>query len=75
MSDLCALIGADTIDVVSLRHMGEPRHVMLVDDGGHESRRPVNHEATRLYWANCRPGTTHQIVGDVVIAPDSDFAE
>lgn len=35
---------------------------------------PVNHEATKLYHAICRPGTTHQIVGDVAIAYDEDFA-
>ena len=36
--------------------------------------KPVNAEATRLYHAVCLPGTTHEIVGDVVIVPDSDFA-
>lgn len=36
---------------------------------------PVNHEATRLYHLNCRPGITHQIVGDVVIVPDDDFEQ
>jgi hypothetical protein len=35
---------------------------------------PVNQFATVLYLANCVPGTTHQIVGDVVVAPDEDFA-
>jgi hypothetical protein len=48
-------------------------------DGHHElkpvrARKPVNEKATNLYWANCKPGTTHQIVGDVVIVPDDDFA-
>lgn len=38
------------------------------------ARKPVNAEATRLYREVCVPGTTHQIVGDVVIVPDSDFA-
>jgi len=37
-------------------------------------RKPVNAEATRLYHEVCIPGTTHQIVGDVVIVPDSDYA-
>jgi hypothetical protein len=36
--------------------------------------KPVNVEATRLYLLNCKPGTTHQIVGDVVVLPDEDFA-
>jgi hypothetical protein len=38
------------------------------------AKKPVNVEATRMYHANCRPGTTHQIVGDVAIVPDEDFA-
>lgn len=35
--------------------------------------KPVNELATALYHANCRPGTTHKIVGDVYVAPDSDW--
>jgi hypothetical protein len=31
------LIGAETLDVVKLRHLGEPLHVMLVDDNGYET--------------------------------------
>lgn len=38
------------------------------------ARKPVNAEATKLYHAVCRPGTTHQVVGDVAIARDADFA-
>lgn len=38
------------------------------------ARRPVNERATLWYWAVCKPGTTHTIVGDVVIARDADFA-
>ncbi len=90
--ELLALMGAETIDTVVLHHLGEPRHVMLVDDAGYEveeiqhspahferrpvrARKPVNAEATRLYWLNCRDGTTHQIVGDVIVVPDGDFAD
>ena len=36
--------------------------------------KPVNVEATRLYHENCLPGTTHQIVGDVLVVPDHDYA-
>jgi hypothetical protein len=36
--------------------------------------KPVNAWATMLYHANCKRGTTHQIVGDVVVMPDEDFA-
>ena len=90
MQRMHELIGAATLDTVSLHHMGEPLHVMLVDDNGYETvtiehdgytemrpiraRKPINIEATRLYHLNCLPGTTHQIVGDVVIVPDEDFA-
>lgn len=90
MKELCQAIGAQTIDTVRMRHMGYPVHVMLVDDNGYDTHaeidgdtttlvpvralKPVNVEATRLYHLNCVPGTTHQIVGDVVIVPDEDFA-
>lgn len=74
MSELQRLIAAEGLDTVSLRHLGRPLHVMLVDDTGLIDGKPVNPEATRLYHANCRPGTTQPICGDVVIVPDSDFA-
>lgn len=83
------LIGATMFDTVNLRHLGHPLHIMIVDDNGYETkaitkgvvtelktvraRKPLNQEATRLYHANCHPGTTHQIVGNVAIVPDSDF--
>ncbi|AOY94305.1 hypothetical protein BKK79_35955 [Cupriavidus sp. USMAA2-4] len=63
-------IGADALDVVRLR---DRAHVMIVDDFGHPKGLPVNEKATQLYWEICRPGTTHQIRGTVVIVPDSDF--
>lgn len=89
--ELQKLLGFDTFDTVHLRHLGNPRQVMLVDDYGYETetvevfpghielrptkaRKPVNAKATELYLANCRPGTTHAIVGDVAIVPDEDFA-
>jgi hypothetical protein len=68
------LIGADTLDTVNLRHLGYPMHVMLVDDLGHKKGLPVNVEATKLYHANCYPGTKHQIRGDAVVVLDDDFA-
>lgn len=90
MDELKRLIGAESIDSVNLRHLGWPLQVMLVDDHGHVTvpvetaaslelvsvghRKPVNAKATALYLANCIPGTTHKIVGDVVIVPDEDFA-
>lgn len=92
LSAIRELIGAaDGLDTVPLHHLGEPLHVMLVDDRGYDfeviqhspghfehrathARKPLNPEATRLYHMNCKPGVTHQIVGDVVVVPDLDFA-
>lgn len=89
MARICELIGASTLDAVALHHMGTPLHVMCLDDEGWETetiqrgnqlilqpvraRKPVNAKATELYLRNCMPGTTHQIVGDVVVLPDSDY--
>ena len=91
ITEVCKLIGASTLDTVALHHMGDPLHVMMVDDDGYETRalrkpggvtelvpiqarKPVNQKATELYHRNCHPGTTHQIVGDVVVMPDTDYA-
>lgn len=73
MADIKRLINASSLDTVNLRHMGAPGYVMVLDDLGHDRGLPVNVEATRLYHLNCRPGTTHQIRGDVVMVLDSDF--
>lgn len=75
IADICQMIGADTLDTVILRHLGDPRHVMIVDDTGMIDGRPINAKATELYRTNCRPGTTFGIHGDVVVVPDSDYAE
>jgi hypothetical protein len=74
LSEIKTRLGIDTFDTVNLRHMGHPAHVMLVDDLGHPNGLPVNAEATKLYHANCKPGTTHTIRGDVIVVPDMDFA-
>ena len=90
LRDVAKIIGAETLDTVIMRHMGNPMHVMLVDDAGWEfeavevspghiehrtirPRKPINAKATELYLKNMRPGTTHEIAGDVVILPDEDF--
>ena len=89
MQEATTLIGATSTDTVCLRNMGEPLHVMIVDDHGYEvtpiqhtwgielrptrARKPLNEKATALYHLNCVPGTTHQIVGDVVVTPDEDY--
>lgn len=75
LQDVQKMIGADTLDIVLLRHMGKPAHVMIVDDTGMIDGRPVNVKATALYHANCRPGTIYPIHGDVVVVPDHDYAE
>lgn len=75
IQDVQTMVGADTLDTVILRHLGEPMHVMLVDDCGAINGSPVNVRATELYHANCRPGVTQPIYGDVVIVPDGDYAE
>lgn len=64
------MIGADVVDTVNLRD----GRVMLVDDVGHPKKLPVNREATGLYHSVCRPGTTHEIVGDAAVCWDEDFA-
>jgi hypothetical protein len=74
----------DTV-VLTMRDR-RPDLVMIVDDHGYESRgvetatgvelvpvralKPVNRKATELYWSVCVPGTTYEIVGDVVICHD-----
>lgn len=81
------LIGAGILDSVNLR---DGRVMLVDDNGyetetvdhggGHlelrptRARKPVNPEATKVYHGVCKPGTTHQIVGDVAIALDEDFA-
>lgn len=70
-ADVARLIGADTLNTVSL---ADGLHVMLVDDSGIAKCLPVNAEATRLYLQRCREGTTYQILGDVVILPDRELA-
>ncbi|MCD0496902.1 DUF3846 domain-containing protein [Achromobacter sp. MY14] len=69
IQDVCQMIGADALDTVSL---ADRVHVMLVDDDGISKGLPVNPAATRLYQE--ARGIPHQIRGDVVIVPDSDYA-
>jgi hypothetical protein len=75
IEDLRDLIGAQALDTVTLHRLGAQRpHVMLVDDRAYHKYLPVNVEATKLYLAQCRPGTKYKIRGDVVIVPDEDFS-
>lgn len=73
MEAIAQLIGAHSLDTVQLRHLGHPVHMMVVDDLGIPKALPINAEATALYHANCKPGTTQPIRGDVVVVPDSDY--
>jgi len=74
IADVQLMIGASTLDTVTLRSWGHPLHVMLVDDTGMIDGKPVNARATELYHAQCRPGNPYSIHGDVVIVPDGDYA-
>lgn len=38
-----------------------------------KANKPPNAKASNFYWWICRPGTTHQIVGDVALFHDDDF--
>jgi hypothetical protein len=85
IDEIPRLIGAEMCDTVGL---GDGM-VMMVDDAGWETRtvdhgshielvptvarKPINQKATTLYHGICKPGTTHQIAGDVAIVRDEDF--
>lgn len=74
--EIATLINAKFLSAVNL----QDGRVMLVDGNGLielkpvSARKPVNPKATALFHAICIPSTTHQIVGDVAIANDEDFA-
>src|SRR6266446_4541565 len=71
---LVRLLKFDKFDIVNLRD----GRCMYVDDEGYktetvthpglisivpvQAKKPYNRKATELYWAICKPGTTHQIV-------------
>lgn len=56
----------ETLDFTKVIFKGRLCH-MAVDDGGHKKGLPYNEAATVAYRANCIPGTTHFMVGDVVV--------
>ena len=88
LQQIYKLIDCHTIDTVNLRDGRvmlvdddgyEPGPMVEHAPGRFEivpgpARKPVNVEATKLYHTICLPGTTHQIVGDVAIVRDEDFA-
>jgi hypothetical protein len=71
--EICRLIGCTTLDTVSVSRT-RSRTMMFVDDTGMLDGKPVNAKATALYHAICKPGTVHQIHGDVVIVNDGALA-
>lgn len=71
MKTILADIGAQVADVVILD--SRTHQIMLCDDEGILKNRPVNAKATKLYHSVCRPGTTHQIHGDIALVNDLDF--
>ena len=72
--DVCKLIKADTLCNFNVCDKSGKMFAVMVDDTGYAKELPVNVKATALYWSVCFVGTVHKILGDVVIAPDSDFA-
>jgi hypothetical protein len=68
--EIMRLIGCVGLDNVTIDRQRQT--VMFVDDTGMLDRRPVNAKATRCIIV-CRPGTVHQIHGDVVIVNNGDF--
>jgi len=87
---LRGLLNAEGFDTVNLRDGRvmivdddgyDVEVVVGIQDGFHveerrpmRAKKPVNVEATALYHGVCKPGTTHQIVGDVAIVADAAFA-
>lgn len=88
-AQLHELCGCDLFDTVNLRNRlgqvmlvddaGYEAEMVKIEPGyfvmqPKRALKPVNAIATELYLTVCVPGTTHQIVGDVAVVPDEDFA-
>lgn len=72
-------LGADPLHVMCVDDQGYQIEEVETRPGHFElqavlARKRVNIRATQLYHEHCKPGTTHAIVGDVAIVPDSDYA-
>jgi hypothetical protein len=70
IADILRIIGCNCLDTVTIDRKRQT--VMFVNDAGMIDGKPVNAKATALYRAVCKPGTLHQIHGDVVIVNDGD---
>jgi hypothetical protein len=85
MDQIHEALGGRRMDTVNLR---DGRTMWVIDDGwetepiehgpGHielkptKAKFPINHRATALYRAVCRPGTTYRITGIVAITYGED---
>ena len=63
--NICEAIHCDTLHPVNLGNT-----TMYVDDTSAITGKEVNEKATKLYHSVCKPGTTWQIRGDVVLTRD-----
>jgi pyrroline-5-carboxylate reductase len=72
IEQLAAIIGCECAHVVML---ADRLHVMYVDDNGVDKGLSHNVAATALYWQKCGGPVDAAIYGDVVVVPDSDYAE
>lgn len=70
IKQVAEIIGASCLDTVRLK---DCVHVMCVDDTGMIDQKPINKEATKLYWQKCGYETDNCIHGDVFICPDQDY--
>lgn len=68
------LVDDNGYDLAGHREHRDTSGALVLDIVPGAPRKPFNPEATKLYHGVCRPGTTHQIVGDVAIVLDEDFA-
>jgi len=67
LGEIQAMLGASSLDVVSLSNLQAGPHTLYVDDLGYSKGLPPNKIATALYHTQCKPGTTWEILGDVVL--------
>jgi len=71
IAEIERIIGCSGLDTVTIDRKRQT--VMFVDDTGMTDNKPVNPKGTALYHSVCKPGTVHQIHGDVIVLNDKDF--
>jgi hypothetical protein len=67
--DLVMIVDDRGYEIEEVDHGDGPIELVPV-----RAKLPVNPRATWWFWEVCKPGATHEIIGDVVIARDGDFA-